>query len=66
MIKQTKLCVCDACGGEENIDIDGSPVTIGWTHTEIGDLCRSCSSAWENYKESFIQKMRMDNKNPIA
>ena len=38
-----------------------------WTvGTEIGDLCPTCSYAWENYKKSFVEKMRLDNKEALV
>lgn len=62
---------CDACGKELClISKDGNPKPLptnpAWTiKSEVGDLCPSCSNAWENYKKSFIERMRKENGKSI-
>ena len=57
---QCDACKKSMCMSEEN------PNVPSWTvKTEIGDLCPSCSKAWENYKQSFIEKMRIDAKEDL-
>ena len=64
MISVVKRYICDACGKEFCIDPEHD--IEGWTSSEVGDLCPSCSRAWDNYKESFIERMRKDNGQPLA
>lgn len=60
MVDIVKRYVCDAC--KKSICVDESSNCPSWTiKTEIGDLCPSCSNAWENYKASFVEKMRKEN-----
>ena len=51
--------ICDACFKEECVN-EGA-VKEDWVKTEIGDLCPVCARAWDNYKKSFVEKMRKDN-----
>ena len=64
MVDIVKRYVCDACGKQAcTAESDNIP---SWTvKTEIGDLCPSCSNAWENYKKSFIEKMKIANNKEI-
>ena len=60
MIDEVKRYICDACG--KQVCVKNSENIPTWTvESEIGDLCPSCSTAWENYKSSFIEKMRKEN-----
>ena len=62
MIKNVDLVTCDACkksitlGSEEKLP-------DGWIHDSgcNWDLCPSCAVAWKTLKQSFIEKMRMNN-----
>ena len=60
MVQKVKRYSCDAC---RKVDcVSEEQILHEWKiGTEIGDLCPSCSRAWENYKSSFLEKMRMDN-----
>lgn len=60
MIDIVKRFKCDACGKE--VCCSDSKNVPSWTvSTEVGDLCPSCSNAWENHKQSFIERMRKEN-----
>ena len=59
MIGLCKRYICDSCKKQECVDPEG--VAEGWVTTEVGDLCPSCARAWDNFKESFIERMRKDN-----
>ena len=61
MVDIVKRYVCDACRKEVCVK-DSDNVPSWTTSTEIGDLCPSCSNAWENYKKSFVERMRLENK----
>ena len=64
MVDVVKRFVCDAC--KKSVCVQESENVPSWTiSTEIGDLCPSCSNAWENYKKSFIEKMRKENGESI-
>ena len=65
MIDIVTRYTCDACHKTfcAHNEMDEA---IGWAEkTEVGDLCPSCSNAWENYKQSFIEKMRIENKESL-
>lgn len=64
MVDIVKRYICDACGRESCTgESDNIP---SWTvKTEIGDLCPSCATAWENMKQSFVEKMRLANGKEI-
>lgn len=56
---------CDAC--RKSVCVSDSDNVPSWTtKTEVGDLCPSCSRSWENYKQSFIEKMRIENKEDLT
>ena len=64
MVDVVKRFVCDAC--KRTVCVADSENVPSWTtSTEIGDLCPSCSNAWETYKKSFIEKMRKENGEAI-
>lgn len=64
MVAMVKRYVCDAC---KKVDCVGENAEAeGWVlGTEVGDLCPSCSRAWGNFKQSFLEKMRIDNGKDI-
>ena len=59
MIQRGTRYICDACRKEFFIQEGGE--NKEWTEAEGWDLCPSCSRAWDNFKESFIERMRKDN-----
>ena len=63
MIGIVKRYVCDSC--KKVVCVDPEAEAEGWTRTEVGDLCPSCVTAWENYKESFVVQMRKENKQSV-
>lgn len=64
MVDIVKRFVCDAC--RRQVCVTESENVPSWTtSTEIGDLCPSCTNAWENYKRSFVEKMRKENKESL-
>ena len=64
MVDVVKRYICDAC--KKTTCVAESDNIPSWTtKTEIGDLCPSCSTAWDNYKKSFIEKMRKENGEAI-
>lgn len=66
MIKAVNLITCDACKKKIELDSDNKIIPDGWTNSgDLGDLCPSCSTAWNNLKQSFIEKMRMNSKESI-
>ncbi len=61
MVDVVKRFSCDACRAVEHSQTD--EIIDNWAlNTEIGDLCPSCAKAWDTYKKSFIEKMRIDKK----
>ena len=66
MIQIVTQYQCDACKKSVCMTDTENGNIPSWTvKTEIGDLCPSCSKAWENYKQSFIEKMRIENKEAL-
>ena len=64
MVDIVKRYICDAC--KRTVCVTESENVPSWTvKSEIGDLCPSCSNAWENYKKSFIERMRLENKENV-
>ena len=66
MRRKVEQCVCDVC--HKTINEEETPVRERgeWVfETEVGDLCPSCARAWANLKQSFIEKMRIENKENI-
>lgn len=63
MVKDMLALICDACKKQVEIDRETKEYPEKWIKgCEIGDLCPSCANAWKNYKQSFIEKMRIENK----
>lgn len=60
MVATVKRYECDACRKVDCISEDEN-IKAWMLGTEVGDLCPSCARAWENYKQSFKEKMRIDN-----
>jgi len=60
MVDIVKRYTCDACK-KTVCCADGNNIPKWTVETEVGDLCPSCSNAWENYKKSFIERMRKEN-----
>lgn len=57
------LTTCDRCGAYafarymgrgENGGSAYEAIDAGWTRDDIGDLCPSCSAAWQDIKKRFI------------
>ena len=64
MVDIVKRFSCDAC--KKTVCVTESENVPSWTtSTEIGDLCPTCSNAWENFKKSFVERMRMENKEDL-
>ena len=71
MKEVVKLIRCDACMKEIHVSSDPEiakdEIPDDWSfETEIGDLCPACTRAWENYKKSFIEKMRINVKEDLV
>ena len=64
MVTIVKRYVCDSCNKEECVDPEST--AKDWVKVEVGDLCPSCARAWDNYKESFIERMRKDSKKRLV
>ena len=65
--KGTKL-TCDVCGKEVHIpESDLEEIgSHGWRFgSEIGDLCPTCSLQWEDWKSTFVVKIRKEAKGDI-
>lgn len=61
MIDTVLRQTCDVCGG--HICVTNDDNVSSWTiPSEVGDLCPSCASAWKEYKERFIKKMRENSE----
>lgn len=58
-----KRYICDAC--KKTVCVGEDEILPDWEKTEMGDLCPSCKRAWDNYKQSFVEKMRIDNKESV-
>ena len=59
MIDQGIRFTCDAC--QKSTFVKSEMEAEQWRrNTEIGDLCPACARAWDGFKESFVQKMRLD------
>jgi hypothetical protein len=64
MVEDVKRYRCDACRNAVSSDMEKVKQT--WAiNTEVGDLCPRCSRIWEEFKQSFIEKMRLDNNEDI-
>lgn len=64
MVKHVNQYCCDLCRKKVNEE-DIKDLTKWTLGTEVGDLCPSCSTAWANFKQSFIEKTRMENGEKI-
>lgn len=64
MIDTVKRYICDSCMKQECVEPDAE--AEGWIHTEVGDLCPSCARAWDNFKTSFVDRMRKDNGQDLS
>lgn len=60
MVDIVKRYTCDACK-KSVCCTDGDNVPAWTVHTEVGDLCPNCFSAWETWKHDFIERMRKEN-----
>ena len=60
MVGVVKRYICTSCGKELCVDVDAE--AQDWTKADDWDLCPSCSRAWDNYKQSFLERMRKDNR----
>ena len=59
MVVKTLKYECDCCGELAFMPEDSKEAPQGWrSNTEVGDLCPTCCNSWEQFKESFKQRMR--------
>lgn len=67
MIDQVRRYMCDACGEIMCLDDKADIYESGWQiGSEIGDLCPSCKNAWTNYKQSFVERMRLEKRSHLS
>ena len=60
MITMAKRYECNACKKVSYTDPDKE--IEGWIPgTEVGDLCPACARSWETFKQSFIERMRLES-----
>ena len=77
--KGTKF-ICDVCSkhyfvetgvhepsrGIEESDVEKAE-NAGWKFgTEVGDLCGNCALQWEDWKSTFVQKIRKELKGNVV
>lgn len=57
MVEITKKYTCDICGMLLVLGVnDNIP---DWTHhTEVGDLCPTCTELWEEHKKDFLKRYK--------
>lgn len=59
MVDIVKRYKCDVC--DKELCVNDSENVPSWiVKSEVGDLCPSCSYAWENLKKDFINRMRKE------
>ena len=64
MVDIVKRYKCDVCRKE--VCVTESENVPSWTiETEVGDLCPSCSNAWSEFKKSFVERIRKENKESL-
>lgn len=60
MVANVKQYVCDLC--KKQVTEDQIKADEKWAlNTEVGDLCPRCARSWEGFKQSFIEKMAIEN-----
>lgn len=59
MVSRVLKYQCDCCGDMAFLPENSTEAPEGWkTNTEVGDICQTCSNSWEQFKESFKQRMK--------
>lgn len=65
MMKGLKM-TCDVCGRVEFVEENGIDNSEEWeVDTEVGDLCPCCKLQWNDWKTTFVTKIRKETKGDL-